>query len=81
MASGPDRLKQHLIGQALAPEEGLAQAEVIAVDGGIVTVLYQGSTLQYPYLSSYTPVVGHQVAMARYGGNWLILGAPYGFPT
>jgi hypothetical protein len=58
MPSGTDRFVGHLIGQALAPEDGLAQAKVTAINSGIVTVSYMGGSYQFPYLSSYTPCCG-----------------------
>lgn len=79
MVSGRDRLQQQLLNPPRGDEPQAQQAEVAAV-GPPVTVSWQGGTYQFPHLASYTPVVGHQVAMIRYAGSWLILGAPTGFP-
>lgn len=87
MADGASRLTAHLL---QPPDEDLPElpkATVTAVTPGgasdgnaLVTVDYLGSTLQFGYLSSYTPAVGHVVALGRIGGNWTILGRPIGHP-
>jgi len=89
MASGRDRFARQQLEQrarALDAVE-LPVATVTAVQAGasldgiaLATVDYLGASLKVPYLTSYTPVVGHVVAMTRHAGNWLILGRPGGFP-
>lgn len=79
MASGRDRLKQELLTPPLGDNPEAYQAKVTAV-GPPVTVSWQGGSYQFPKLDTYTPAVDDQVAIIRYGGSWLILGTPGGFP-
>lgn len=79
MASGRDRLKRQILAAPAATDPGLQQAKVTAV-GPPVTVSWQGGSYSFPHLAAYTPVVNDLVAMARYGGSWLILGKPVDFP-
>lgn len=52
-----------------------------AADGNpLVSVRWQGSNVLAAYLSSYTPVVGHVVVMARVGAGLLIIGRAIGTP-
>jgi hypothetical protein len=78
MASGRDRLRQQILA-APVTDPGLQQAKVTAV-GPPVTVSWQGDSYSFPHLAAYTPAVDDIVAMARYGGSWLILGKPVDFP-
>lgn len=91
MPSGRERLARLFIdrhtSQAEAAQAGGPIAVVTAVTTGggtdgvdLVTVTHDGATRQYPHLLQYTPVVGHVVALGRWGGTWIILGRPGGFP-
>lgn len=52
-----------------------------AADGNaLVTVTWRGATQQAAYLASYTPTVGHVVAVAIQAGQLLILGRVIGTP-
>lgn len=89
MASNAHRFAvQQLERAAAQPTVEMPMATVTAVtaagaeDGNaLVTVDYLGAALQFPYLDSYTPVVGHRVALIRLGGIWTIFGRPVGFPA
>lgn len=68
------------------PEMPLATVTAVTAAGAsdgnaLVTVNYLGASLQFPYVDSYTPVVGHRVALIRMGGTWTIFGRPVGFPA
>lgn len=70
---------------ATVPDLPVAEVTGVAVGAGtdgqdVVTVKYLGAYLQFSRLLTYTPVVGHVVALGRVGGNWTILGRPGGFP-
>lgn len=87
MASGRQRFVRQQIDRAPAGEPPGEVAVVTAVTAGggtdgnaLVTVTHNGSTQKYPYLLQYTPVVGHVVAIHPWGGTYLILGRPGGFP-
>lgn len=53
-----------------------------AADGNaLVTITWRGTTVQAPYLASYTPTVGHVVTVLyQPPGTPLILGRPIGTP-
>jgi hypothetical protein len=77
VSTGVSRFAQQMLDRAAADLPELPTATVTAYTAGLrATVNYQGATLQLKHLSTYTPVVGHVVVLARSGGNWLILGRP-----
>ena len=52
-----------------------------AADGSaLATVNWRTTPVQAAYLASYTPAVGHQVAVYNQGGTLLILGRIIGTP-
>jgi hypothetical protein len=52
-----------------------------ASDGAaLATVTWQGADVPMPYLATYTPVVGHVVAIATTGNQPLILARVIGTP-
>lgn len=52
-----------------------------AVDGNaLVSVTWQGASVRVAYASSYTPVVGHVVLMARVGPRLVIVCRVIGTP-
>lgn len=65
------------------------QAQVETVDAGgltkdglpLVTVSWQGQLIKVPYLTSYTPVVGHQVLGLIAGTDPVLLGRIGGTPA
>lgn len=79
MATGRDRLRRQLLNPPTGDEPEAQQATVTGL-GPPITVSWQGDTYRFPHLASYTPVVGHEVAMIRFAGSWLILGRPINFP-
>lgn len=88
MASGARRFALQQLDRFAEDNPGeLPLADITTVTAGgatdgnaLVTVNYLGAALQLPYLSQYTPVVNHRVALGRVGGIWTILGRPVGFP-
>jgi len=87
MATGRQRFAQQQIDAAArsVPEDPSAVVTAVqagaATDGlALVTVTYLGAKMQFRYLTSYTPVVGHQVVLGRTGGDWYIKGRLGGFP-
>lgn len=82
MGAGAQRFARQQIDRTPGQFEA-GQATVTAVSGAsppVVTVTYLGGTYTgFPYLPSYTPVVGHVVAVVPYCGSQLILGRPIGF--
>jgi hypothetical protein len=87
MPSGLQRLVQQQTAQPLPELPEIPMAVVATVTAGaatdgnaLVTVTYNGATLPAKYLLHYTPVVGHQVMVAKSGGVITILGRPGGFP-
>lgn len=88
MPTGAQRLALQQLDRAAVDhplEMPLATVTTVAAGGGtdgnaLVTVNYLDASLQLPYLSQYTPVVNHRVALARVGGIWTIVGRPVGFP-
>lgn len=88
MVSGAARLSQQLLDTTAAatPDGQIATVTAVAATGGtdgqpLVTVRHNGAVLSYPHFSSYSPAVGDVVALGRWGGTWVILGRPVGFPT
>lgn len=55
---------------------GMRTATVTAVSGGNVTLSVSGGSISsgVGVLASYTPVVGHIVAVFRQDSSWLVLG-------
>jgi hypothetical protein len=52
-----------------------------AADGNALAVVtWRGANVQAAYLASYTPTVGHRVAVVVQGGALLILGRIIGTP-
>ena len=56
------------------------QAGAAADGSALAKVSVSGRDIPAPYLSSYTPAVGHIVAVARTGSTLLILGRVVGTP-
>jgi hypothetical protein len=88
MAAGGRRFaRQHLDrARDLIPELPQAKVTAIATGAGadgldVVTVSYLGASIKCSHEASYTPVVGHMVAIYRYAGGYCISGRPVGFPT
>ena len=83
MAGGAQRFARQQIDRAQEDPAEAEQAVITAVSADSpprVTVTYLGGTYtSFPYLPSYTPVVGHVVAVIPYCGSPLILGRPIGF--
>lgn len=86
MPTGAQKLAQQQLARE-APAVDFPQAQITAVTAGgakdgnaLVTVVYRGASLQLPYLSHYTPVVGHMVPVALVEGVLTIWGRPIGFP-
>lgn len=86
MATGAQKLAQQQLARE-APPVNFPQAQITAVSAGaskdgqsLVTVLYRGASLKLPYMSHYTPVVGHMVPVALVDGVLTIWGNPIGFP-
>jgi hypothetical protein len=70
-----------------APSAGVEQAVIAGVSAGaaadgsaLVTVTWRGASTQAAYLASYSPTVGHVVAVVVQGGALLILGRVIGTP-
>jgi hypothetical protein len=87
MPTGAQRFALQQLERSAPTVPDLPLATVTTVTAGastddiaLVTVNYLGASLKFPYLTSYTPVVGHRVALGRCGGVWTILGRPGGFP-
>jgi hypothetical protein len=87
MPTGAQRLGQAHIDRGVpdAPHGELAVITAVTAGAGtdgnaLVTVTHNGATQKYPYLLSYTPVVGHVVAIHPWGASYLILGRPGGIP-
>jgi hypothetical protein len=66
---------------------GLGKATVSSVAAGgasdgtaLCTITWLGTDVAAPYLSSYTPVAGHVVAVVRTGPQLLIIGRIVGTP-
>lgn len=55
---------------------GMRTATITKVSGTVVTISVAGGTFSsgVGYLASYTPVVGHTVAVFCQDSSWLILG-------
>lgn len=55
---------------------GMRTATIAAVSGGVVTISVAGGQFSdgVGVLASYTPVVGHVVAVFRQDSSWLVLG-------
>lgn len=52
-----------------------------ASDGNaLVVISWRGASISVPYVSTYTPVVSHVVAVAKTGPQLLILGRIVGTP-
>lgn len=89
MATGARRFVLQQLDQAAAAHPlDNPQAVVTTVTAGgatdgnaLVTVTYLGASIQLPYYSHYTPVVGHKVGLVKHNGVWTILGRPIGFPA
>jgi hypothetical protein len=65
----------------------ISQAVVMTVTAGaasdlnaLCVISWQGTDLAAPYLASYTPTVGHVVAVLAAGSQVLILGRVLGTP-
>jgi len=80
-----ERFDQHLSRSPLATQ--LIQATVVSVaaggasNGSLVVIDWDGTNVEVPYLSSYTPVVNHVVAVLKTGPLLLILGRIVGTPN
>lgn len=57
---------------ALPPDDNLRVGVVATASPLIVTI--QGASISMGHLASYTPVVGHVVAVFRQDSAWLCLG-------
>lgn len=87
MTSGADRLVRQQLDRRVADLPDWPTAVVTAVTAGggtdgqdLVTVNYLGSIQKLPHLDTYTPVIGHVVALARVNGLPTVIGRPIGFP-
>lgn len=85
--SGAARFVRQQLDRAAAriPDLPIATVTAIATGAGtdnrdVVTVNYLGSSLPFPHMAHYTPVVGDVVCLVRVSGQWVIDGKPIGFP-
>jgi hypothetical protein len=87
MPSGKQRFARQQIDRALQQHQHgeVAVVTAVAATGGtdsqpLATVTHNGASVQYPHLSAYSPAVGDVVAVHPWGGTYLIVGKPVGFP-
>lgn len=87
MSEGSRRFALQLLDRAADGLPEWPMAAVVTVQPGaasdglaLVRVNYRGALIQLPYMAHYTPVVGHNVVLARVGGEWTIVGRPVGHP-
>lgn len=59
---------------AQSPEKNNVRVGVVTQTSPLMVSLSGGTISQAGRLSSYTPVVGHIVAMIRQDSTWLVLG-------